>query len=49
VNESLDPREFTIRNAVERMERMGEDPVRSVMDEVPDLATVLQRLSERES
>ena len=49
VNDSLDPRDFTIRNAVERMERMGEDPVRSVMDEVPDLATVLQRLSEREA
>jgi len=48
VNASLDPRDFTIRNAVERMERLGEDPVRSVMDEVPDLATVLQRLSERE-
>jgi bifunctional non-homologous end joining protein LigD len=48
VNESLDPREFTIRNAVERMEKLGEDPVRSVMDEAPDLATVLQRLSERE-
>ncbi|HEV8411520.1 MAG TPA: DNA ligase D [Gemmatimonadaceae bacterium] len=48
VNESLDPRDFTIRNAVERMEKLGEDPVRSVMDEVPDLATVLQRLSERE-
>ena len=49
VNDSLDPRDFTIRNAVERMERLGEDPVRSVMDEVPDLATVLQRLSEREA
>jgi bifunctional non-homologous end joining protein LigD len=49
VNESLDPRDFTIRSAVERMEKLGEDPVRSVMDEVPDLATVLQRLSEREA
>jgi bifunctional non-homologous end joining protein LigD len=49
VNESLDPRDFTIRNAGERMERLGEDPVRSVMDEVPDLTTVLQRLSERET
>ena len=48
VNDSLDPREFTIRNAIERMEKLGEDPVRSVMDEVPDLASVLQRLSERE-
>ena len=49
VNESLDPREFTIRNAIERMEKLGEDPVRSVIDEVPDLATVLQRLAEREA
>jgi hypothetical protein len=38
-----------LSNAVERMARLGEDPVRSVIDEVPDLATVLQRLSEREA
>jgi bifunctional non-homologous end joining protein LigD len=49
VNDTLDPRDFTIKNAIARMERFGDDPVRSVIDEVPDLATVLQRLSEREA
>jgi bifunctional non-homologous end joining protein LigD len=49
VNDSLDPRAFTIKNAIERMERMAEDPMRSVMDEVPDLTAVLQRLAEREA
>ncbi len=49
VDDSLDPRAFTIRNVIERMEQLGEDPVRSVMAEVPDLATVLQRLAEREA
>jgi bifunctional non-homologous end joining protein LigD len=45
VNESLDPRNYTIRNAVERMERLGTDPVLPVLDAKPDLAGVLERLS----
>ena len=45
VNESLDPRAFTIRTAVERMERMGVDPVVGVLDDKPDLAKVLERLA----
>jgi bifunctional non-homologous end joining protein LigD len=45
VNESLDPRNYTIRNAVERMEALGEDPVVSVLDARPDLGAVLQRLA----
>ncbi|MGH7654951.1 MAG: DNA ligase D [Gemmatimonadaceae bacterium] len=49
VNESLDPRAFTIKNVTERMEQLGDDPVRSVMDEVPDLTTMLHRLAEREA
>ncbi|HUF25923.1 MAG TPA: DNA ligase D [Gemmatimonadaceae bacterium] len=45
VNESLDPRTFTIRNAVDRMERLARDPVLSVLEEKPDLGLVLQRLA----
>jgi bifunctional non-homologous end joining protein LigD len=45
VNESLDPRTFTIRNVVERMERLTTDPVLPVLTGRPDLGTVLQRLA----
>ena len=45
VNDSLDPRAFTIRTALERMERLGTDPVAGVLDEKPDLGEVLDRLS----
>jgi bifunctional non-homologous end joining protein LigD len=45
VNDSLDPRRYTIRNAIKRMETMGEDPVLAVLDARPDLGQVLQRLS----
>ncbi len=47
VNPSLDPRQFTIRNAIERMERLGHDPVRGVLEVAPDLQVVLQRLAAR--
>jgi bifunctional non-homologous end joining protein LigD len=47
VNDSLDPRDYTIRNAVERLERMGRDPVLPALDEKPDLGAILQRLSQR--
>jgi bifunctional non-homologous end joining protein LigD len=46
VNESLDPRTYTIKNAVERMERLGADPVLAVLEAKPDLAGVLQRLAQ---
>ena len=46
VNESLDPRTFTIRNAIERIERMRTDPVLPVLETKPDLAEVLQKLAE---
>jgi bifunctional non-homologous end joining protein LigD len=46
VNASLDPKNFTIRNAIERLERMGNDPVRPVIDEKPNLARVLENLAE---
>jgi bifunctional non-homologous end joining protein LigD len=45
VNSSLDPRDYTIKNAVERMERMGSDPCIQVLDDVPDLQAVLARLA----
>ena len=45
VNDSLDPRNHTIRNALERMERMGRDPVLPALEEKPDLGAILQKLS----
>ena len=45
VNDSLDPRAFTIQTALERMKRLGADPVAPVLDEKPDLALVLERLA----
>ena len=47
VNESLDPRAFTIKTAIERMERLTSDPVAPVLDEKPDLGKVLERLASR--
>jgi bifunctional non-homologous end joining protein LigD len=41
---SLDARQFHLRNALERMETRGFDPVRPVLSERPDLAAVLGRL-----
>jgi DNA primase len=45
VDASLDPRNYTIRNALERMERLGRDPVLPFIEEKPDLGAILQRLS----
>lgn len=45
VDAPLDPREFTIRSALERIERLGTDPVSSVLEMKPDLAQVLERLA----
>jgi len=44
VTPSLDPRAFTIRNALERLERMGADPVLPVLRERPDLHGALDKL-----
>jgi DNA primase len=44
VNADLDPKNYTIRNALERMASMGEDPVLPVIDEKPKLARSLERL-----
>ena len=46
VNESLDPRAFTIKNAPERMERLGVDPVTPVLEMKPDLVDVLDQLAQ---
>jgi len=45
VNDSLDPRAFTIANAIGRMEQMGTDPVLPVLENKPDLAQVLEQLA----
>ncbi|MEA3245464.1 MAG: DNA ligase D [Gemmatimonadota bacterium] len=49
VNQDLDPRNYTIKNAVERMATLGSDPVHGVLEEVPDLSEVLGKLMEREA
>ena len=45
VNDSLDPKAFTIRNALERLERLGSDPVLPVLEMKPDLPSVLEQLA----
>lgn len=45
VNDDLDPRNYTIRNAAARMEALGEDPVRPVLTEKPDLVSALEALA----
>jgi bifunctional non-homologous end joining protein LigD len=45
VNQSLDSKAFTIRTAIERMERLGADPVLPVLDAKPDLVRVLEQLA----
>ncbi|HSA57346.1 MAG TPA: non-homologous end-joining DNA ligase, partial [Gemmatimonadaceae bacterium] len=47
VNDALDPRHFTIRNARDRMFASGTDPVSPVLEEKPDLGVALQRLAGR--
>src|SRR5688572_2530492 len=44
VNDTLDPRVFTIRTALDRMERLGSDPVLGALEEKPDLGEILERL-----
>jgi hypothetical protein len=45
VNSSLDPRDYTIKTAIERMEQLGHDPVAQVLQDNPDLGDVLKRLA----
>jgi hypothetical protein len=44
VNDDLDPKNYTIKNALDRMESMGEDPVLPVLTDKPKLAKTLARL-----
>jgi DNA primase len=45
VDDGLDPKNFTIRNALERMESLGEDPCADVLTDKPKLAKVLEKLA----
>jgi bifunctional non-homologous end joining protein LigD len=45
VDQSLDPRNYTIKNAVERMTKLGADPCAPVLEDKPDLPKILERLS----
>jgi bifunctional non-homologous end joining protein LigD len=45
VNDSLDPRAFTIRTGIERMERLVADPVVAVLETKADLLQVLDQLA----
>ncbi|NIM51621.1 MAG: DNA ligase D [Gemmatimonadales bacterium] len=47
VNSKLLPGRYTICNAGARMKRLGEDPLRPVLEHKPDLESVLGRLQER--
>jgi bifunctional non-homologous end joining protein LigD len=46
VNAKLDPRRYTIRNAVARMRKLGADPLAPVLGRAPDLARALARLAQ---
>jgi len=47
VNSKLDVTKYTIKNAPARMKRLGEDPLRPVLELKPDLGGVLERLQGR--
>ncbi|HEX6576151.1 MAG TPA: DNA ligase D, partial [Gemmatimonadaceae bacterium] len=43
VTMDLNPRDYTIKTAIERMEKMGTDPVLPVLTSVPDLASIIEK------
>ncbi|HEY2855936.1 MAG TPA: DNA ligase D [Gemmatimonadaceae bacterium] len=47
VVDGLDPRDYTIKNAVARMESLSSDPCFDVLEQKPDLQTILQRLAKK--
>jgi len=47
INGKLHNSNFTIANALKRMEKLGQDPVLPVLDIKPNLVGVLERLNER--
>ena len=44
-NRCMAVNQITIKTAIDRMERLGGDPVVQVLDDKPDLAAVLERLA----
>jgi bifunctional non-homologous end joining protein LigD len=46
VNAKLDPRKFTLKTAPPRMKKLRHDPMAPLLEEKPDIAAVLQKLSE---
>jgi bifunctional non-homologous end joining protein LigD len=44
VNHDLSPKAFTIRNAVERMQRLDRDPAVAAITDIPDLSAILSSL-----
>jgi bifunctional non-homologous end joining protein LigD len=46
VQDGLDPKTFTIKNAFARMESMGRDPDAAVLEGKPDLSAVLVKLAD---
>ena len=48
VNGKLDPKKLTIKSAVARMKRLGEDPLVKVLHERPDIPRALGLLAKRE-
>jgi DNA primase len=47
VGPKLDPSRFTLKTARRRLDQLGEDPVRPVLERRPDLLAALGRLGER--
>ena len=43
VTMSLDPRDYTVKTAIARMEKLSSDPILPVLSAVPDLAAILER------
>ena len=46
VDARLDPRDFTIKTALKRMEKLGRDPLTPVLSESPDLGQALEKLTQ---
>jgi DNA primase len=45
VTYDLDPRNYTIKNAVERLEQLPSDPVVQVLADKPDMLTILGNIA----
>ena len=47
VNRKLDPQAFTLGTVPARLSRIGRDPLRPLLEQAPDLAGALAKLTER--